>query len=115
MTWTVVLTPEYEQWFDQQEHGLQIRIDTMVTLLEISGPNLGRPYVDTLVGSHYPNMKELRVQYAGNPWRIGFAFDYSQNAVLLYGGKKDGKKRFYTLLIARVDAIFARYLARKKE
>jgi len=57
MTWTVVLTPEFEQWFDKQEAGLQDRINMMITLLEISGPNLGRPHVDTLVGSRYPNMK----------------------------------------------------------
>ncbi|HAP80050.1 type II toxin-antitoxin system RelE/ParE family toxin [Atlantibacter hermannii] len=115
MTWTVVLTPEFEQWFDKQEAGLQDRINMMITLLEISGPNPGRPHVDTLVGSRYPNMKELRIQYAGEPWRVGFAFNHRQQAVLLYGGQKTGKKRFYTLLIAQVDAIFARDLARKKE
>jgi hypothetical protein len=32
------------------------------------GPNLGRPRVDTVKGSKFTNMKEMRVQYLGDPW-----------------------------------------------
>ena len=115
MTWTVVFTPEFEQWLYDQEPGLKNRVNAALLTLELTGPALGRPRVDTLFGSFYPNMKELRLQYAGDPWRICFAFDYSREAIMLYGGKKTGQKRFYTTLIKRVDAIFARYLARKKD
>lgn len=115
MTWTVVFTPEFEQWLYDQGPGLQDRVQAFLVPLEAAGPALGRPMVDTLAGSRYPNMKELRVQYGGDPWRILFAFDYSREAVMLYGGKKVGKKRFYISLIARVDAIFERYLARRKD
>jgi len=39
-----------------------------VTVLEEKGPALGRPRVDTLAkDSKHPNMKELRVQFAGKP------------------------------------------------
>ncbi len=113
MTWTVELTPEFEQWFDRQALGLKDRIRAVLVTLEATGPLLGRPWVDTLVGSRYPNMKELRVQYAGEPWRICFAFDERRQAIILYGGKKTGKKRFYSSLITRVDEIFARYLESK--
>lgn len=108
MTWTVIFTPEFEQWLYDQELGLQNRV-------ELTGPALGRPRGDTLFGSLYSNMKKLRLQYAGDPWRICFAFDESRQAIMLYGGKKTGQKRFYSTLIKRVDAIFARYLARKKD
>lgn len=94
MTWTVVLTPEFEQWLDDQETGLQDRVKALLVTLELTGPVLGRPLVDTLIGSRYPNMKELRVQYSGDPWRVFFAFDYSRQAVLIYGGNKVGKSAF---------------------
>lgn len=115
MTWTVVFTPEFEQWLYDQEPGLKNRVNAALLTLELTGPALSRPRVDTLFGSFYPNMKELSLQYAGDPWRICFAFDYSRQAIMLYGAKKTGQKRFYTTLITRVDAIFARYLARKKD
>jgi hypothetical protein len=37
-------------------------------------------------------MKELRVQFAGKPYRICFAFDPRQTGTLLIGGIKSGKK-----------------------
>ena len=36
-------------------------------LLRERGPQLGRPYVDTVEGSAFTNMKELRVQFRGDP------------------------------------------------
>jgi hypothetical protein len=36
-------------------------------------------------------MKELRVQFAGKPYRICFAFDPRQTGILLIGGIKSGK------------------------
>src|SRR5258708_36472417 len=62
-----------------------------VTILEEKGPALGRPRVDTLAkDSKHPNMKELRIQFAGKPDRICFAFDPRQTGILLIGGKKPG-------------------------
>jgi hypothetical protein len=43
--------------------------------VEVEGPNLGRPHVDTLEGSSHPNMKELRFNADGGVWRFAFAFD----------------------------------------
>jgi hypothetical protein len=44
-------------------------------LLETFGPHLGRPWVDTLNGSRYTNMKELRFRAAHGVWRFAFVFD----------------------------------------
>jgi hypothetical protein len=50
MRWTVVLADEFEKEF--------AALDPDIQLLEHFGPNLGRPNVDTLDGSSFPNMKE---------------------------------------------------------
>jgi hypothetical protein len=50
---------------------------------------LGKPRVDTLAkDSTHPNMKELRIQFAGKPYRICFAFDPRQTGIPLIGGIK---------------------------
>jgi hypothetical protein len=52
--------------------------------------------VDTLKGSIYPNMKELRFDADGGVWRVAFAFDPRRRAVLLVAGDKSGggERRF---------------------
>lgn len=51
---------------------------------------LGRPYVDTLEGSKYPNMKELRFTADDGVWRVAFAFDPQREAIVLVAGDKAG-------------------------
>lgn len=56
---------------------------------ESEGPTLGRPLVDTVVGSRHPNMKELRPGSTGRTEvRVLFAFDIERRAILLVGGDK---------------------------
>jgi hypothetical protein len=81
-----------------------------VDMLEEYGPALGRPYADTLRGSRYPNMKELRVQHQGKPYRILFAFDPRRNAYLILGGDKTGGANWYVDAIRRAEAIYALHL-----
>ena len=82
-------------------------------LLRTYGPALGRPTVDTLKGSQYANMKELRFTWFGEVWRVAFAFDPERQAVLLVGGDKAGanQKRFYQRLIRTADERSRTYLA----
>jgi len=82
-------------------------------LLKQFGPLLKRPTADTLHGSKHDNMKELRFKAADGVWRIAFAFDPEQKAILLVGGDKSGgsEKRFYRQLIRQADARFNRHLA----
>lgn len=40
-------------------------------------------------------MRELRIQHAGQPYRVFYAFDPKRQAVLLIGGNKGGNDRFY--------------------
>ena len=79
-------------------------------LLRERGPQLGRPYVDTVEASAFTNMKELRVQFRGDPWRILFAFDPNRAAILLVGGNKRGDKRWYKKHLPIADERFRRHL-----
>jgi hypothetical protein len=68
--------------------------------------------VDTLNGSHYANMKELRFRADGGVWRVAFAFDPQRNAVLLVAGDKSGvnEKTFYKRLIGKADKRYREHL-----
>jgi hypothetical protein len=73
MAFIVNVSDEFATWFTEQEEDLQNRITAMVNLLSEHGPNLRRPHADTLEGSTVSNLKELRVQHKGEPYRILFA------------------------------------------
>ncbi|EKM0528550.1 type II toxin-antitoxin system RelE/ParE family toxin [Cronobacter turicensis] len=106
MAWTVIFTDRFNDWYQQQPEGLQDRIAALLWTLRCSGPLVGRPLVDTVKGSRYPNLKELRVQYGGEPWRIFFAFDAARQAVVLCGGNKRSQKLFYDALIRQAEEEF---------
>jgi hypothetical protein len=48
-------------------------------------------------------MKELRIQFKGDPVRILFAFDPKPQAVLLLGGAKTGDKDWYRRNVPLAD------------
>ena len=48
---------EYRAWSEE----VQDAVLSSLGKLRIFGPTLGRPSVDTLKGSSFPNMKELRL------------------------------------------------------
>lgn len=101
-------TSEYLDWFKAQEQPVQEAVRAYVKLLFDKGPTLGRPYVDTLKGSKYPNLKELRVQAQGRKYRIVFIFTGDRVCLLLTAGVKGGPsdKRFYKRLIAQAEALY---------
>jgi len=110
MEWEVLFDEEFAAWLESLDDELEVEILAHVQLLRAFGPNLGRPRVDTIKGSKYPNMKELRIQYRGDPWRILFAFDPERAAILLVGGNKRGDKRWYQTHIRLADQRFKRHL-----
>jgi len=110
VTWEVEVSDEFRVWYEGLSTGERVSVAVGVELLESNGPVLGRPYVDTLNGSAYPNMKELRVQHQGRPYRILFVFDPHRNAYLILGGDKTGDKGWYVDAIRRADAIYAQHL-----
>jgi hypothetical protein len=110
MAWNVSLNEEFAAWLDGLDEAVRQEIRGHLFLLVERGPNLGRPYVDTVKASEYTNMKELRIQIAGDPWRVLFAFDPARSAIMLIGGNKAGDKRWYKTHIPIADARFRDHL-----
>jgi len=112
MAGEVVTRPLFDTWCDEQTDEVQEEILAYLSILEESGPNLGRPQVDQVNASDYKNMKELRVQIGGHPFRAFFAFDPERKAIILCAGDKKGEneKLFYKRMIKIADAEFASHL-----
>ena len=110
MSWLVSAHPEFNNWLLSLESEERIEISANIELLKELGPHLGRPTVDHVKGSKFKNMKELRIQHKGKPWRILFAFDPRRSAILLVGGNKGGDDRWYKKNIPIADARFAEHL-----
>jgi hypothetical protein len=110
MSFAVNTSDEFDSWFTRLEEALQDDILFVVRLLQEHGPQLRRPYADTLEGTSLSNLKELRVQHRGEPYRILFAFDPKREALLLIGGNKAGDKRWYKRMIPLAEAIFEKHL-----
>lgn len=101
----VLLHEDFEQEFDQFPEPVANAILAHALLLRRFGPTLGRPWVDTLAGSRFSNMKELRFDVDQGVWRVAFAFDRRRRALLLVAGDKSGvaPRRFYPRLIDVAD------------
>lgn len=115
MPWEVEYTDEFEAWWDALDEGEQSAVNVSVILLQECGPLLGRPHADTVKGSRHPNMKELRIQYAGKPYRVLFAFDPRRTGLLLLGGDKTGNARWYEENIPIADRLFDEHLRASEE
>ena len=113
MVWRVVFHEDFEAEFVGMTSSVRERLLAATIVLAQFGPSLGRPTVDTLKGSAHANMKELRFKAADGVWRVAFAFDPRQDAILLCAGDKSGigSDRFYRSLIRRADDRYARYIA----
>jgi hypothetical protein len=94
---------------------LQDTVLMYIRLLEQYGPHLGRPQADTLAGSKFSNLKELRVQHRGEPYRLLYAFDPNRQALILLGGNKASDKRWYETMIPKAEAIFNTHLKNLQE
>ena len=108
--WVVILRPTFIHWLNQQTESVADSIMANIELLRTNGPLLGRPYSDTVQGSKFRNMKELRVQHLGRPYRAFFAFDPKRQAIVLCAGDKTGDKRFYEKMIPLADKEFSQHL-----
>lgn len=117
MNWIVDFHPLFLEEVDAFPKSMQKALAEEIEILEVIGPQLGRPQVDTLNSSKHRNMKELRFNAESGVWRVAFAFDPKRKAVLLVGGDKAGanQKRFYKKLIKTADARFDEHLQRLKE
>ncbi|WP_343552243.1 type II toxin-antitoxin system RelE/ParE family toxin [Pantoea sp.] len=110
--WEVVTTLRFAAWLQEQDDEMVEDVLASLEVLKVFGPMLGRPDVDTVSGSQFANMKELRIQSNGRPIRAFFAFDPVRKAVVLCAGDKTGlnQRRFYQLMIKLADKEYKQHL-----
>lgn len=118
-TWVVELHDEFVAEFQALAEDVQDNLLAVASAVQIMGPMVGRPSVDTLKGSKHANMKEMRFSASrGNQiWRAAFAFDPVSHAVILCAADKQGvsQQAFYKKLTRLADARFDAHLRSLKQ
>ncbi len=110
MSWEVEFTDEFGAWWESLSEDEQESVDFSVGLLQERGPLLPRPHADVIHGSKFPNMKELRCQHEGRPYRVLFAFDPRRVGLLLIGGDKTGNPRWYEEFVPKAEELYSAHL-----
>lgn len=113
--WEVEYTDEFEDWWETLTEEEHVDIVACVGLLEERGPNLRHPYSSGINGSRYTHMRELRIQHAGQPYRVLYAFDPRRTAILLIGGNKTGDDRWYEKHVPIADDLYEVHIAALKK
>lgn len=106
----VEFTDEFGKWWESLSEDEQDSVDYYVRLLEERGATLGYPYSSRVESSRHEHMRELRVQHAGKPYRVLYAFDPRRMAILLIGGDKTGDDRWYEKNVPLADQIYEAFI-----
>ena len=110
MKWDIEYTDEFESWWETLSEDEQDSVAVSVGLLGEKGPSLPFPYSSGIIGSEFSNMRELRTQHAGEPYRTLYAFDPRRCAILLIGGNKAGDNRWYEKHVPIADRLYKEHL-----
>ena len=114
--WAIEVTDTFDTWLKTLNDTDRTNVLAIMQVLRSLGPQLSRPYADTVYGSCHSNMKELRIQSCRKPLRAFFAFDPKQKGILLCAGNKaTGGKRFYEEMIRIADLEFTAHLDKIKK
>jgi hypothetical protein len=116
-SWDAEFHPACESWTNGLGQADAEALVAAVRVLRAEGPSLGRPLVDTVKGSRYKNMKELRPGSTGRSGvRVLFAFDKERRAILLLGGdKSEDWDGWYKANVPMADDRFEEHQARIEE
>lgn len=110
MAYEVEYTDEFEEWWDGLEAEEQRSVRTAVEQLVLVGPYLRHSQCSGIRGSRHRHMRELRIQHAGRPFRVLYAFDPRRAAILLIGGEKTGDDRWYERFVPIADTLYDEHL-----
>lgn len=108
--WDIEYTDEFGEWWDCLAEGEQESVRATVKLLGDYGPTLPFPHSSGVKGSRHDHMRELRIQHAGRPFRVLYAFDPRRCAILLIGGDKTGNDRWYEEHVPVADRLYDEHL-----
>ena len=106
LNWEVEGLDEFAEWFVDLSEAEQVSVGRVVDLLAEHGPALPFPYSSSIEASRHRQMRELRIQHRGRPYRVLYAFDPRRTAILLLGGDKTGDARWYEKNVPRADALY---------
>ena len=110
MSWEVEYTNEFGAWWAGLAERQQDDVTAVVELLMEHGPGLPFPYSSGVESSRHSHIRELRIQSAGRPIRVFYAFDPRRSAILLIGGDKTGNDRFYKQYVPLADKLYDEHL-----
>jgi len=114
MPWNVETTEEFGLWFRALSGSETADVVSVIDALIEKGPGLGFPYTSKIIGSRHAHMRELRIQHAGRPYRVLYAFDPRRAAILLLGGDKTGDNRWYQRNVPAADRLYDEHLRKLK-
>lgn len=111
MAWNVATLKPFDKWFLGLTEGEREAVRAAIRLLAEYGPTLGHPHTSDIKGSKHGEMRELRVQVGGKPFRVLYAFDSTRTAILILGGDKTGDDRWYDDNVPKADKLYDAHLA----
>ncbi|TGO02298.1 addiction module toxin RelE [Candidatus Thiomargarita nelsonii] len=109
MLWNIEYTDEFGEWWESLTEVEKDDVEFVVLLLGEQGSTLGYPYSSKIQNSRY-NLRELRIQCQGKPYRVLYAFDPRRTAILLLGGNKTGDERWYQKQIPLAEKLYQEHL-----
>jgi hypothetical protein len=115
MEWDVEYTDEFGDWWGALMEEEQEDVFAVVQQLRDRGPRLPFPYSSGIEESRHSHMRKLRIQHAGRPYRVLYAFDPRRAAILLLGGDKTGDERWYEKNVPIADRLYDEHLDELRE
>lgn len=115
MPFEVEYTDEFGDWWGTLSEHEQDDVAATIELLADKGPRLPFPYSSGIEDSKNSHMRELRIQHAGKPYRVLYAFDPRRTAILLIGGDKTGNDRWYKEFVPLADALYDQHVEELKK
>ncbi len=97
-----------DEFLDDIDKKSRAKVAAYLSLLEEEGPNLKRPYADVVRGK----IRELRIHYSSNQYRILYFFHIHDQIVLLHAFSKKTqqlKEKDITLSERRMEDWKQRY------
>ncbi len=115
MKWDIEYTDEFGDWWATLIEPEQESVKASIELLGEFGPNLRYPHSSGITTSKHDHLRELRIQHAGHPYRVLYAFDPRRCAILLLGGDKTGNPRWYDEQVPVADRLYDEHLETLKK
>lgn len=110
VAWDIEFVTEAEQWWYGLDSDERAKLGAAFDELEQHGPLLPTYRSKGILTSRHREMRELRIQHRGRPYRVLFAFDPRRVAIILFGGDKTGDDRWYVRNVPIADKRLDRHL-----